>query len=65
MIFVKIAIFSKTIKIENVVDWTNYTLFTAFLKSTFHFEHFEKKGEPHSLCISETIDGERSAYVNV
>ena len=25
----------------------------------------KKKGELHSLCISETLDGERSGYVNV
>ena len=39
--------------------------FTAFLKSTFNFEHFEKKDQPHSLCIFEMIDAERRAYVNV
>ena len=33
--------------------------FTAFVKSAFNFEHFEKKNDPHSLCISETIDWER------
>ena len=26
--------------------------FTAILKSTFNFEHFEKKRDPHSVCIS-------------
>ena len=40
-------------------------VFTAFLKSTFNFEHFEKNFESHSLCISEIIDGERRAYANV
>ena len=39
--------------------------FTAFLKSTFNFEHFETKDEPHSLCTSEILDRERPAYVNV
>ena len=29
--------------------------FTAFLKSTFDYEHFEKKDDSHSLCISEII----------
>ena len=38
--------------------------FTALLKSTFHFEHFEKKDELHSLCISEIIDTKNRAYVN-
>ena len=33
--------------------------FTAFLKSTFDFEHFENKDNPHSLCISGIIDWER------
>ena len=33
--------------------------FTAFLKSTFDFEHFENKDDPHSLCISGIIDWER------
>ena len=33
--------------------------FSAFLKSTFDFEHFEKKDDPDSFCISETVDWER------
>ena len=36
-------------------------LFIAFLKFLFNFEHFQKKDEPHSLCISEIIDGQRRA----
>ena len=39
--------------------------FTAFLKSTFNFEHCETTDEPHSLFTSDIIDGERSTYVNV
>ena len=27
-------------------------IFTAFLKSSFNYEHLEKKDEPHSLLIS-------------
>ena len=27
--------------------------FTSFLKSSLNFEHFEKKDDPHSWCISE------------
>ena len=27
--------------------------FSAFLKSTLHFEHFEQKDDPHSRCISQ------------
>ena len=30
-------------------------IFTAFLKSIFDCEHFEKKDDPHSLRISEII----------
>ena len=28
-------------------------LFSAFLKSTLNFEHFQKKDDPHSRCISQ------------
>ena len=31
-------------------------LFTPLFKSAFDFKHFEKKGDPHNLCISEIID---------
>ena len=34
-------------------------LFSAFLKIRLNFEHFEKKEDPHSLCISETTDCKR------
>ena len=27
--------------------------FSAFSKSTFNFEHFQKKYDPHSRCISQ------------
>ena len=39
--------------------------FTAYLKSTFNFEHFENKDEPHNVCIFKIIDGERHGYVIV
>ena len=32
--------------------------FAAFSKSTLNFEHFEKKDDPHSFCISEITDSE-------
>ena len=32
--------------------------FAAFLKSKFNFEHFGKKDDPHSFCISEITDSE-------
>ena len=28
-------------------------LFSAFLKSTLNFEHFQTKDDPHSRCISQ------------
>ena len=27
--------------------------FCAFLKSTLNFEHFQKKDDPHSRCLSQ------------
>ena len=27
--------------------------FSAFLKATLNFEHFQKKDDPHSRCISQ------------
>ena len=36
-----------------------------FQKSTFNFEHCEKKDEDHSLCISENLDGSKRRYVNI
>ena len=33
--------------------------FAAFLKSIWSFEHFEKKDDPHSFCISEITDSEK------
>ena len=33
--------------------------FRPFLKSISIFEHFEKKDDPRSLCISENTDCER------
>ena len=32
--------------------------FAEVLKSKFNFEHFEKKDDPHSFCISEITDSE-------
>ena len=33
--------------------------FSEFLKSKLNFEHFFKKDNPHSLCISEIAEWER------
>ena len=34
-------------------------IFSAFLKSTLQFEHFQKKGDPHSRCISQITVSEK------
>ena len=34
-------------------------LFSAFLKSTLNFEHFQKKDDPHSRCISQITVSEK------
>ena len=33
----------------------------AFFDSAWNFEHFQKKDDPHSFCISEITDHERRA----
>ena len=33
--------------------------FSPFSESGLNFEHFQKKDDPHSLCISEISDHER------
>ena len=33
--------------------------FSAFLKSSLNFEHFEKKVHPHSLFICSVTDSEK------
>ena len=38
--------------------------FIAFVKSTSHGEHFQKKGESSSLSISEIIDSKRGGYLS-
>ena len=35
--------------------------FSALFESALNFEHFQKKDDPHSLCISEITDHERRA----
>ena len=39
--------------------------FIEFLESTSTFQLFEKKDESHSSTISDSIDSERSCYLNV
>ena len=38
--------------------------FIAFLKYTWHGEHFPKKGESYSLSISEIIYSKRGGYLS-
>ena len=40
-------------------------LFSAFLKSSLNFEHFQKKDDSHSWGISEITDFEKHGYINV
>ena len=35
--------------------------FSPFFESALNFEHFQKKDDPHRLCISEITDHERRA----
>ena len=35
---------------------TFFRFFSAFSKSSLNFEHFQKKDDSHSSCISEIID---------
>ena len=39
--------------------------FSAFLKYTLNFEHFQKKHHPHSRCISQITVSEKGEYINV
>ena len=38
--------------------------FIAFVKSTWHEEHFQKKTESSSLSISDILDSKRSGYLS-
>ena len=39
--------------------------FSAFSKSTLNFEHFQKKHDPHSRCISQFTVSEKGDSINV
>ena len=39
--------------------------FSAFLKSTLNFAHFQRKDDPHSRCISQITVSEKGALINV
>ena len=38
--------------------------FIAFLKSISNGEHFQKKGDSSTLCISKIIDSKRGGYLS-
>ena len=38
--------------------------FSAFFKSASNFDDFEKKDEPHSLCMYEVMDCKMCGYLN-
>ena len=40
---------------------TSFPVFSAFLNSSLHFQHFEKKGDLHRFCISEITGTENVA----
>ena len=40
-------------------DRTFSQFFSSFLKSTFNFEHSQKKDDPHSRCVSEITVSEK------
>ena len=42
-----------------------WEFFSTFLRSSSTFEHFQKKDDPHSLCISEITDFKKRCYINV
>ena len=39
--------------------------FSRFFKSTLNFEHFQKKGDPHSRCISQITVSEIGDSISV
>ena len=51
-----------TQRIQILLSQTQKTFshfFSAFFKSTLNFEHFEKKDDPHSRCISQITVSEK------
>ena len=38
-----------------------FRCYSAFFESALNFEHFKKKEDVHSLCISEITDHEKPA----
>ena len=44
---------------------TSSQIFSAFLKSRLNSEHFGKKDDPHSRCISQITVSEKGDSINV
>ena len=36
-----------------------------FYKFRYNFQYFQKKDDPHSLCIIELTDSEKRVWINV
>ena len=52
----------ETIQMHLYQKQNNFSqFFSPFFKSALNFEHFPKKDNPHTLCISEITDHERRA----
>ena len=39
-------------------------LFSAFLKSTLNFAHFQNEDDPHSRCVSQITTSEKGDSIN-
>ena len=48
---------------QKIKDFCQF--FSTFLKSKSNFEYFEKKDNPHSLCIFQDTDCEILGWINV
>ena len=46
---------------ENLFSW----FFSAFLKSSLNFEHFQQKDDPHSRCFSKITDSKKRGFINL
>ena len=43
---------------------TFFQFFASFLKSSLKFQHFQKKHDPHSRCISEVTNSQNHSEIN-
>ena len=60
---------------DNLTQWNQMQLsqqeikpfsrfFSSFFKSSLNLEHFQKKDDPHSWCISEIRDSKKHGQIN-